>query len=188
MILIILILYEFIFDYFYSNELKKINKIIASITIISINEIFYLLTSRVYSLENSKLIFSRTIGYRNGSLKKFDTFLKVFYKIRFSTILAGFLLESNIIGNNKLFNSSDSYLIRLILNIRCCLNFIFFCYEFIYLKNNNDYLTLMIYSGINLSVFLFDFINHLIIFINSGIINFFIRKKYAKIQKLLDYF
>ena len=65
MILIIFILYEFIFDYFYSNELKKINKIIASITIISINEIFYLLTSRVYSLENSKLIFSRTIGYRN---------------------------------------------------------------------------------------------------------------------------
>ena len=188
MILIIFILYEFIFDYFYSNELKKINKIIASITIISINEIFYLLTSRVYSLENSKLIFSRTIGYRNGSLKKFDTFLKVFYKIRFSTILAGFLLESNIIGNNKLFNSSDSYSIRLILNIRCSLNFIFFCYEFIYLKNNNDYLTLMIYSGVNLSVFLLDFINHLIIFINDGIINFFIRKKYAKIQKLLDYF
>ena len=142
----------------------------------------------MYSLENSKLIFSRTIGYRNGSLKKFDTFLKVFYKIRFSTILAGFLLESNIIGNNKLFNSSDSYLIRLILNIKCSLNFIFFCYEFIYLKNNNDYLTLMIYSAVDLSVFLLDFINHLIIFINIGIINFFIRKKYAKIQKLLDYF
>ena len=186
MILIIFILYEFIFDYFYNNELKKINKIIASITIININEIFYLLTSRVYSLENSKLIFSRTIGYRNGSLRKFDTFLKVFYKIRFSTILAGFLLESNILGN-KLFSPSDSYLLRLILNIRCSLNFIFFCYQFVYLKNNVDYLTMMIYSGVDLSVFLLDFINHLIIFINFRIINFIIKKKCAKTQKLLDY-
>jgi hypothetical protein len=97
MILITFILFEFIFDYFYNNELKKINKIIASITIININEIFYLLTSRVYSFENSKLIFSRTIGYSNGSLGKFDTFMKVFYKIRFTTILAGYLLESNIL-------------------------------------------------------------------------------------------
>ena len=187
MILITFILFEFIFDYFYNNELKKINKIIASITIININEIFYLLTSRVYSFENSKLIFSRTIGYSNGSLGKFDTFMKVFYKIRFTTILAGYLLESNILGN-KVFHRVDAYILRLILNMRCALNFIFFCYEFIYLKNNEDYITMMVFSGVDLSVFIFDFLNHLVIFINFGIINFFVKQKYTKIQQLLEFF
>ena len=48
------------------------------------------------------------------------------------------------------------------LNIRCYLNFIFFAYQFIYLKNNKDYMTLMLYSLVDLSVFLLDFINNII--------------------------
>ena len=184
MILIIFIIYEFIFDIFYFLEVKKIIKIIISITIININEIFYLLVSRVFALENSKLIFSRTILYYSGG--KFLTFLKVFYKIRTSTILSGFLLETNLFGN-KVYNNKETYILKLVLNIKCSLNFIFYLYEFVFLKNNVDYITIMVYSGVDLSLFLLDFLTNLLIYLNYTIISLIQRIKYLRVPKLLEY-
>ena len=186
MLLIIFIIYEFLFDEFFNNELKKINKIIISITIINVHEIFYLLVCRVYSLETSKLFFSRTIAYDWDSGGIFNTFIKIFYKIRFPTILAGFYLEMNLFGN-KLFNNQETFLIKLILNIRCALNFIFYSYEFIFLKNNVDYITIMVYSAVDLSIFLLDFINNFLIYLNLAIIKFIIRKKTPKAANILEF-
>ena len=186
MLLIIFIIYEFLFEEFFNNELKKINKIIISITIINVHEIFYLLVCRVYSLETSKLFFSRTIAYDWDSGGIFNTFIKIFYKIRFPTILAGFYLEMNLFGN-KLFNNQETFLIKLILNIRCALNFIFYSYEFIFLKNNVDYITIMVYSAVDLSIFLLDFINNFLIYLNLAIIKFIIRKKTPKAANILEF-
>ena len=169
MILIIFILFEY-FSEIYEEKIKKINKIIISNILININEIFYLLVHRVYSLETSKKFLSKTIGYSIDSFKISEIILEVFYKARFSFILIGYFIKMNVF-EDKEDNKNDLYILRFILNIKCCLNFIFFSYEFIYLKNNSDYMTLMVYSFVDLSVFLLDFISFLISSCNSIIIN-----------------
>ena len=177
MILIIYIIYEYFFECFYNNHINKINQLIISIAIININEIFYLLVNRVYALETSKLIFSRTITYHLDEDGIFNTFLKLSYKIRISIILIGFFLETNFFGN-KLLDNRNIFIIKTILNIKCCFNFIFFCYEFIFLKNNEDFITIFVYSLVDLVLFLLDFINNFLIYINLLIIKFI--KKRAK--------
>ena len=167
--LIIFVLFEYFTDVF-KDKLKKINKIIISIILININEIFYLLAHRVYSLESSKYFLSKTIAYSIDGWKLFEIILEVFYKARFSFILAAYFLKINILGD-KSYEQNDSYILRFFLNIKCNLNFIYFSYEFIYLKNNEDYMTLMLYSFVDTSVFLLDFINFMISTIYSLVIN-----------------
>ena len=169
MMLIIYIMYEYLFVSLYNNRLKKINKIIISITIINTHEIFYLLVSRVYGYETSKIFFSKTIGYTMESVGLFNSILEVLYKLRFSVILAGFFLETNLFGS-KLFNNKETFILKLILNIKCGLNFIFFSYNFIFLKDSSDFVVLFVHSCVDLSIFLFDFINQFIIYINFAII------------------
>ena len=91
----------------------------------------------------------------------------------------------NLLGN-KLLNNQKTFIIKLILNIKCALNFIFYSYEFIFLKNNVDYNTLMVYSAVYLSVFLLDFINNILIYLNFTIIRFIIRK-YPKTTNILEF-
>ena len=182
MILMIYILFEYFFDHLYNKNLKKIYKIIISITIININEIFYLLTSRVYALETSKIIFSRTIFYHIDSGSIFNKFLELSFKIRFPVILIGFLLETNLF-ENQLFNNDETFLLKIILNIKCCFNFIFFSYEFILLKNIEDFFTITVYSFVDLSIFLLDFFNNGLIYLNLSIVKCFIkRKKFSRLQ------
>jgi hypothetical protein len=183
MLLIIYILFEYAFDMISNNEKKIINKILIAIMILNINELFYLIVSRVYSVEESKLVLSRTIFYSTNSGGNFKTFLKVIHKIRFSVITVGYLLDLNLFKNKK--DNDETFIIKLILNIRCSLNFIFFVYEFIFLKNNEDYMTLMMYSFVDLCVFLLDFINQILIYLNIKIINYFIKSKYASENNLL---
>ena len=183
MLLIIYILFEYAFDMISNNEKKIIKKILIAIMILNINEIFYLIVSRVYSVEESKLVLSRTIFYSTNSGGNFKTFLKVIHKIRFSVITVGYLLDLNLFKNKK--DNDETFIIKLILNIRCSLNFIFFVYEFIFLKNNEDYMTLMMYSFVDLCVFLLDFINQILIYLNIKIINYFIKSKYASENNLL---
>ena len=186
MILIIFFIYEYIFDIFYNNEMKKISKIIIAIIIINVHEIFYLLVSRTYGLETSKLFFSKTIIYDINKSGFFKTFLEISYRIRFPIILAGFNLESNLFGN-KLYNNKETFIFKLILNIKCALNFIFYCYEFIFLKDVEDYITLMVYSAVDLSIFLLDFINNFLIYLNLALINLFIKRKYEKTEQYLEF-
>ena len=175
MILIIYIIYEYLFEAFYNKEQKKINKLLISIIIININELFYFLVSRVYSLETTKLFFSKTLTYHIVIFGKFYYFLEIFTKIKFQIILVGYLLESYLIGN-KLFNNQESFILRTMLNIKCCFNFIFFSYEIIYLKNDENYMTLFIYSIVDVSVYIFDFVNQFLIYLNYKIIRFIIKK------------
>ena len=163
MILMVFIIYEYFFESFYNNHINKINKIIISIAIININEIFYLLVSRVYAFETSKLIFSKTITYHLNEDDIFIKFLNITYKIRIPIILNGFFLEANLF-ENKLFDNGDIFIIKTILNIKCCFNFIFFCYEFIFLKNNEDFFTIFVYSLVDLILFLLDLINNFLIY------------------------
>ena len=121
-------------------------------------------------MESSKYFLSKTVAYSIDGWKLFEIILEVFYKARFSFILAGYFLKINISGD-KDYSKNDSYILRFILNIKCSLNFIFFSYEFIYLKNNADYMTLMLYSCVDLSVFLLDFINFMISTLSSLVIN-----------------
>ena len=155
MMLIMFILLEYFSDFFYTKQ-KNINKIIISIIIININEIFYLLVNRVYSFETTKKYFSRTITYSIETSKIYKIVLEVFYKARISFISLGYFLKMNLFESGY---HKESLILRFILNIRCNINFIFFAYQFVYLKNNADYMTLMLYIFVDLSLFLLDFIN-----------------------------
>ena len=158
--LIMFILFEYFSELFDSNT-KKINKIIISIIIIYINELFYLLANRTYSLESSKKYLSKTLAYSFESCEPFNVFLEVVHKLRFSLVSVGYYLKIKLIKDKDNYYN-ESFILRFVLNIRCYLNFIFFAYQFIYLKNNEDYMTLMLYSLVDLSVFLLDFINNFI--------------------------
>ena len=158
--LIMFILFEYFSELFDSNT-KKINKIIISIIIIYINELFYLLVNRTYSLESSKKYLSKTLAYSFESCEPFNVFLEVVHKLRFSLVSVGYYLKIKLIKDKDNYYN-ESFILRFVLNIRCHLNFIFFAYQFIYLKNNEDYMTLMLYSLVDLSVFLLDFINNII--------------------------
>ena len=114
--------------------------------------------NRVYSLETTKKYFLKTIAYSVESSEIFMIFLEVFYKARTSFVVFGYFKKMNIILNNRYYHDK-SFILKIILNIRCSLNFIFFVYQFVYLKNNSDYMTLMLYCLVDLSVFLLDFIN-----------------------------
>ena len=157
-LLLIYIILEFFSNIYYKTGEKKINQIIISIIIININEIFYLITHRVYSLETSKKFFSKTITYSIENSSLFKTILTIFYKMRFPFITGTYFLNMTPVINNILFNI-DSFILRIVLNIKCYLNFLFFIYQFIFLKNDNDFMTIMIYLVIDFAVFLFDFIN-----------------------------
>jgi hypothetical protein len=157
--LIMFILFEYFSELFDSN-IKKINKFIISIIIIYINELFYLLANRTYSLENSKKYLSKTLAYSFESCEPFNIFLEVVHKLRFSLVSVGYYLKIKLLNKDNYYY--ESFILRFVLNIRCYLNFIFFAYQFIYLKNNKDYMTLMLYSLVDLSVFLLDFINNII--------------------------
>ena len=154
------ILFEYFSELFDSNT-KKINKIIISIIIIYINELFYLLANRTYSLESSKKYLSKTLAYSFESCEPFNVFLEVVHKLRFSLVSVGYYLKIKLIKDKDNYYN-ESFILRFVLNIRCYLNFIFYAYQFIYLKNNEDYMTLMLYSLVDLSVFLLDFINNFI--------------------------
>ena len=158
--LIMFILFEYFSELFDSNT-KKINKIIISIIIIYINELFYLLANRTYSLESSKKYLSKTLAYSFESCEPFNVFLEVVHKLRFSLVSVGYYLKIKLLKDKDNYYN-ESFILRFVLNIRCYLNFIFFAYQFIYLKNNEDYMTLMLYSLVDLSVFLLDFINNFI--------------------------
>ena len=155
MMLIMFILLEYFSDFFYTKQ-KNINKVIISIIIININEIFHLLVNRVYSFETTKKYFSRTITYSIETSKIYKIVLEVFYKARISFISLGYFLKMNLFESGY---HKESLILRFILNIRCNINFIFFAYQFVYLKNNADYMTLMLYIFVDLSLFLLDFIN-----------------------------
>ena len=167
MILIMFILLEYFSDLIYAKQ-KNINKIIIAIIIINLNEMFYLLANRVYSFESSKKYFSRTIAYSIASCKICENILEICYKTRITFITFGYFLKINLIGNSR---NKESLILRFVLNIRCNINFIFFVYQFVYLKNNADYITLMMYSLVDLSLFLFDFINSAISYFYSLISN-----------------
>ena len=136
--------------------------------IINLNEMFYLLANRVYSFESSKKYFSRTIAYSIASCKICENILEICYKTRITFITFGYFLKMNLFGISR---NKESLILRFVLNIRCNINFIFFVYQFVYLKNNADYITLMMYSLVDLSLFLFDFINSAISYFYSLISN-----------------
>ena len=163
MILIMFILLEYFSDLIYAKQ-KNINKIIIAIIIINLNEMFYLLANRVYSFESSKKYFSRTIAYSIASCKICENILEICYKTRITFITFGYFLKMNLFGISR---NKESLILRFVLNIRCNINFIFFVYQFVYLKNNADYITLMMYSLVDLSLFLFDFINSAISYFYS---------------------
>ena len=167
MILIMFILLEYFSDLIYAKQ-KNINKIIIAIIIINLNEMFYLLANRVYSFESSKKYFSRTIAYSIASCKICENILEICYKTRITFITFGYFLKMNLFGISR---NKESLILRFVLNIRCNINFIFFVYQFVYLKNNADYITLMMYSLVDLSLFLFDFINSAISYFYSLISN-----------------
>ena len=167
MILIMFILLEYFSDFFYTKQ-KNINKVIISIIIININEIFHLLVNRVYSFETTKKYFSRTITYSIETSKIYVIILEIFYKARIPFISLGYFLKMNLFGNSY---NKESLILRYILNIRCNINFIFFAYQFVYLKNNADYITLMMYCFVDLSLFLLDFINFIFSFFNVLVTN-----------------
>ena len=83
---------------------------------------------------------------------------------------------------NKGYFHYESFIIRIILNIRCSLNFIFFSYQFVYLKNNSDYMTLMFYCLVDLSLFLLDFINLTSTLLQEKVFN----SGYKPIDKLFE--
>ena len=161
------ILLEYFSDFFYTKQ-KNINKVIISIIIININEIFHLLVNRVYSFETTKKYFSRTITYSIETSKIYVIILEIFYKARIPFISLGYFLKMNLFGNSY---NKESLILRYILNIRCNINFIFFAYQFVYLKNNADYITLMMYCFVDLSLFLLDFINFIFSFFNILVAN-----------------
>ena len=167
MILIMFILLEYFSELIYAKQ-KNINKIIIAIIIINLNEMFYLLANRVYSFESSKKYFSRTIAYSIASCKICENILEICYKTRITFITFGYFLKMNLFGISR---NKESLILRFVLNIRCNINFIFFVYQFVYLKNNADYITLMMYSLVDLSLFLFDFINSAISYFYSLISN-----------------
>ena len=167
MILIMFIFLEYFSDLIYAKQ-KNINKIIIAIIIINLNEMFYLLANRVYSFESSKKYFSRTIAYSIASCKICENILEICYKTRITFITFGYFLKMNLFGISR---NKESLILRFVLNIRCNINFIFFVYQFVYLKNNADYITLMMYSLVDLSLFLFDFINSAISYFYSLISN-----------------
>ena len=47
--------------------------------------------------------------------------------------------------------------------------------------------TIMVYSAVDLSIFLLDFINNFLIYLNLAIIKFIIRKKTPKAANILEY-
>lgn len=84
--------------------------------------------------------------------------------MRFPFITGAFILNMTPVGNNILLNI-ESFILRIVLNLRCNFNFLFFIYQFIIFKNDADFMTIMMYSVVDLCVFLFDFINLLFYFI-----------------------
>ena len=164
MILLIYIILEYFSSFYYQESQNKIYQILVAILIININEIFYLITQRVYSLETSKKFFSKTFMYSIKSSKIVEGILTVFYKLRFPFITATYLLAMTPVGNSILFNDS-SFILRIILNARINLNFLYFIFQFIIFKNDTDFMTIMFYSIVDSAVLVFDFINLFIYFI-----------------------
>jgi hypothetical protein len=164
MILLIYIIFEYFASFYYQESQNKIYQILVAVLIININEIFYLITQRVYSLETSKKFFSKTFMYSIKSSKIVEGILTVFYKLRFPFITATYLLAMTPVGNSILFNDS-SFILRIILNARINLNFLYFIFQFIIFKNDTDFMTIMFYSIVDSAVLVFDFINLFIYFI-----------------------
>ena len=90
--------------------------------------------------------------------------LTVFYKLRFPFITSTYLLAMTPVGNSIIFNDS-SFILRIILNARINLNFLYFIFQFIIFKNDTDFMTIMFYSIVDSAVLVFDFINLFIYFI-----------------------
>ena len=80
------------------------------------------------------------------------------YKMRFPLITSTYLLNMTPIKNNILFNN-DSFILRIVLIIRCHLNILFILYQFIILRNEEDFMSMMMYCVVDIFVFGFDFIN-----------------------------
>ena len=164
MILLIYILLEYFSSFYYQESQNKIHQILIAILIININEIFFLITQRVYSLETSKKFFSKTFLYSIKSSQIVEGILTVFYKLRFPFITATYLLSMTPVGNSILFTDS-SFILRIILNVRINLNFLFFIYHFIIFKNDADFMCIMFYSIVDSALLVFDFIILFIFFI-----------------------
>ena len=111
-ILIMFILLEYYSELFYAKQ-KTINKVIISI-IINMNEIFYLLINRVYSLETTKKYFSKTIAYFVESSEIIMIFLELFYKARSSFVVFGYFKKMNVFLNNRYYHDK-SFILRIIL-------------------------------------------------------------------------
>jgi len=163
MILIIYIILEYFSSLYYQNQ-NKIYQILIAILIININEIFYLITQRVYSIEASKYFFSKTFMYSIKSSMIVEGILTIFYKLRFPFITATYLLAMTPVGNGIIF-TDGSFILRIILNVRINLNFLYFIYQFIIFKNDADFMTIIFYSYVDSSLLFFDFINLFIYFI-----------------------
>ena len=110
--LIMFILFEYFSELFDSNT-KKINKIIISIIIIYINELFYLLANRTYSLENSKKYLSKTLAYSFESCEPFNVFLEVVHKLRFSLVSVGYYLKIKLIKDKDNYYN-ESFILRFV--------------------------------------------------------------------------
>ena len=158
MILLVYILFEYFSNFYYQDKQNKISQVIISVLLININEIFYLITQRVYTVGGSKKVFSRTILYSIESSSIIKNILMLLYKMRFPIITSTYLLNMTPIKNNILFNN-DSFILRIVLIIRCHLNTIFILYQFIILRNEDDFMTMMIYCVVDIFVYAFDFIN-----------------------------
>jgi len=164
MILLIYILLEYFSNFYYKESQKKINQILIAILIININEIFYLITQIFYSPGSSKKFYSKTFMYSLKSSSIVITILSAFYKMRFPFITATYFLAMTPVGSRIIFND-NSFILRIILNIRINLNLWFFMYQFIIFKNDADFLTLFFYSIVDSALLALDFINLLFSFI-----------------------
>ena len=78
--------------------------------------------------------------------------------MRYPIITSTYFLNMTPIKNNILFNN-DSFILKIVLIIRCHLNTIFILYQFIILRNEDDFMSMMIYCVVDIFVYAFDFIN-----------------------------
>ena len=158
MILLVYILFEYFSNFYYQDKQSKVSQVIISVLLININEIIYLITQRVYTVGGSKKVISRTILYSSETSSIMNNILFVLYKMRFPLITSTYLLNMTPIKNNILFNN-DSLILRIVLIIRCHLNILFILYQFIILRNEEDFMSMMMYCVVDIFAFGFDFIN-----------------------------
>ena len=157
-LLLVILFYPLLeyFTNFYYQKQDILSKILISVLIVHVGELFFILTKNTFSMGTSNKIISRTFMF-NDKIRAIGEVLRIIGKLKHPLIVATYFLHMTPIYKNILLLYEDSMIFRMIHYIRCNMKLLLFAFHFVVLKNNEDFMTLMMYFAVELALFIFDF-------------------------------